>query len=161
MKPYRTGPGIVKLILLCVVTAFFTNCVLADEEMPSYPEVGVVLGGILQPSIGYWWGRKGIRVSGMYLDKDKKEFHLNFGYILSDSKKTQRSINLLTSRVVGSDPGADYNYGATGIAYSQNYKGFFFALGLGWPWKDDIGNLSDDPVIPVGYLGYIHRFRPD
>ena len=95
----------------------------------------------------------------MYLNDEKKEFHFNIGYALSDTEKLQRSVNLLTSFVVGSDPGADYDYAATGIAYAINYNGFFIELGIGWPWKDDIGNLDDDPVVPIGYLGYVHRFR--
>ena len=69
--------------------------------------------------------------------------------------KTQHSINLLTSWIAGSDPGADYRYGATGIAYSLNYRGIFLELGLAMPWRDDIGNLANDPVVPCGYLGYI------
>lgn len=95
----------------------------------------------------------------MYLNEDHNEYHLNFGYALSDSKKVQHGINLLTSWVVGSDPGADYDYAATGIAYSLNYNGFFLELGLGHAWRGDIGNLSNDPIIPVGYWGYIYRFR--
>ena len=61
----------------------------------------------------------------------------------------------------GSDPGADYRYGATGMAYGLNYRGFFLELGLAWPWRDDLGNLADDSVVPCGYLGYMHRFRPE
>lgn len=94
------------------------------------------------------------------LYKDHHEFHLNIGYKLYDSDKAQHSVNLLTSRVAGSDPGADYRYWATGVAYGVNYRGFFLEIGLARPWKDDLGNLDDDPVIPCGYLGYLYRFRP-
>lgn len=96
----------------------------------------------------------------MYLNKDHHEYHLNFGYQLRDSGRVQHSINLLTSWVAGSDPGADYRYGATGIAYSLNYRGVFLEIGLARPWRDDLGNLADDFVIPCGYWGYVHRFRP-
>jgi hypothetical protein len=97
----------------------------------------------------------------MYVSKNEHEFHLNLGYAFADSAKVQQSINLLTSWMVGSDPGADYRYGATGIAYSLNYRGFFVEIGLALPWRDDLGNLADDPVVPCGYLGYIYRFRPE
>jgi hypothetical protein len=97
----------------------------------------------------------------LYINKDYRSFHLNVGYAFYDSKKLQQSINLLTSWVVGSDPGVDYRYAATGIAYSLNYRGLFFEIGLARPWRDDLGNLADDPVIPCGYCGYIYRFRPE
>ncbi len=62
----------------------------------------------------------------------------------------QHTINLLTSRVVGSAPGADYSYSATGIAYGENYKGLFLEMGLAIPWQDDLGNLEGEPLIPCG-----------
>jgi hypothetical protein len=149
------------LSVLAVLSILEPDYISAGEkDQLSYLELGVTTSTlIIQPSIGYWWGRKGVRFTGMYLKKDQNELHLNIGYALYDSKKTQHSINLLTSRVAGSDPGADYKYWATGIAYSLNYRGFFFELGLAWPWKDYLGNLSDDPIVPCGYFGYIYRFR--
>lgn len=127
----------------------------------SYPELGITTSlYIVHPSFGYWFGKTGIRFTGMYLTEDKYEFHLNFGYALYDTDKTQHTINLLSSCVSASDPGADYRYTATGLAYGINYRGFFLELGLAYPLRDDIGNL-DDPVIPCGYMGYIHRFRTD
>jgi hypothetical protein len=133
----------------------------ADESEPlSYPELGITKSLLFHPSIGYWWGRIGLRLTGMYLNKDHHEFHVNLGYAFSDSAHVQQSINLLTSWVAGSDPGADYRYGAIGIAYSLNYRGIFVEIGLARPWRDDLGNLADDPVVPCGYWGYIYRFRP-
>ena len=147
---------------LAVLTILWANNIRAEEEEKlSYLELGITVGLIVHPGVGYWWGRKGIRLSGMYLNEEHYECHLNFAYALSDSGKVQQSINLLTSRVVGSDPGADYNYTATGVAYSVNYHGFFLEIGLGRPWRDDIGNLADDPLIPVGYWGYLYRFKPN
>ena len=132
-----------------------------EKDQLSYPELGITTSFLLiHPSIGHWWGRTGLRLTGMYVNKDHHEFHLNIGYAFSDSAKVQQSINLLTSWVAGSDPGADYRYGATGIAYSLNYRGFFLEIGLARPWRDDIGNLAHDPVVPCGYWGYIYRFRP-
>jgi hypothetical protein len=148
----------------CVaVSMLWTIAIKADEnDHLSYPELGITTSGLLiHPSIGYWWDRIGLRVTGMYINKDHHEFHLNIGYAFSDSATVQQSINLLTSWVAGSDPGADYRYGATGIAYSLNYRGFFFEIGLARPWRDDLGNLAHDPVVPCGYWGYIHRFRPE
>jgi hypothetical protein len=127
----------------------------------SYPELGVTKSLFFHPSAGYWLGRAGLRVTGIYLNKDRHEFHLNIGCAFHDSAKVQQSINLITSRVVGSDPGADYRYWATGVAYSLNYRGFFIEIGLARPWRDDLGNLENDPVVPCGYWGYIHRFRPE
>ena len=133
-----------------------------EEDQLSYPELGITTSFlIVHPSIGYWWGQTGVRFTGMYFNKDAQEFHLNIGYALYDSKRVQHSINLLTSWVVGSDPGADYQYGATGIAYGLNYRGLFLEIGLARPWRDDLGNLANDPVVPCGYFGYIYRFRPE
>ena len=141
------------------VLMLWTITIKADEiDHLSYPEVGITTSG---PSIGYWWDRTGVRVTGLYLNTDHHEFHLNLGYAFADSATVQQSLNLLTSWVVGSDPGADYRYGATGIAYSLNYRGFFVEIGLARPWRDDLGNLAHDPVVPCGYWGYIHRFRPE
>jgi hypothetical protein len=150
------------LFAFAAVSMLWASAIWADEnDHLSYPELGITKSLLFHPSIGYWWGRTGVRVTGMYVDKDHHEFHLNIGYAFRDSAKVQQSINLLTSWVVGSDPGADYRYGATGIAYSLNYRGFFFELGLARPWRDDLGNLAHDPVVPCGYWGYIYRFRPD
>jgi hypothetical protein len=151
-------------ILACMALLIpCTGYVRANEtDQKSYPEVGITATSlIIHPSIGYWFGRIGTRFTGMYLNRDHHEFHFNIGYRLHDTKKTQQSINLLTSWIAGSDPGADYKYGATGIAYGFSYRGLFFELGLAIPWRDDIGNLANDPVVPCGYLGYMYRFRPE
>lgn len=95
----------------------------------------------------------------MYFKNDLYEFHFNIGYAFYDTEKLQQSVNLLTSRVRGKDPGANYNYAATGVAYGVNYRGFFLEFGMAVPWRDDIGNLVTDPVVPCGYFGYIYRFR--
>ncbi len=160
MKKYTFTGCMKRICLLFTVATLCISYAKGDQKSNSYPELGVTLGAIPHLSMGYWWERKGVRVSGMYLNKKRNEFHLNLGYAHVETKRVQRSINVLTSWVVGSDPGADYEYAATGIAYGINYKGFFLELGLGIPWKDDIGNLEGDLVIPIGYLGYIHRFGP-
>ena len=146
-----------------VVLILWSSRIWAEENDPlSYPELGLTSSMIIiHPSAGYWWGRTGLRFTGMYLANDQHVFHLNVGYRLYDSKKVQHSINLLTSWVVGSDPGADYRYGATGIAYSINFRGIFVEIGLARPWRDELGNLANDPVVPCGYWGYIYRFRPE
>ncbi len=153
----------VALSALVVLLILWPSYIRAeDKDDVSYPEVGITTSTlIVHPSLGYWWGKTGLRFSGMYLNNDHHEFHLNIGYELYDSDKVQHSINLLTSWISGSDPGADYRYGATGIAYSLNYRGFFLEIGLARPWRDDLGNLADDPIVPCGYWGYIYRFRPE
>ena len=153
----------IALSAFALSSTLWATCLSAEEKVQlSYPELGITTSTlIVHPSIGYWWGRTGLRFTGMYLNKDHHEFHLNIGYWLYDSEKVQHSINLLTSWVAGRDPGADYKYGATGIAYSLNYKGFFLEIGLARPWRDDLGNLSNDPIVPCGYWGYIYRFRPE
>ncbi|MCI5141323.1 MAG: hypothetical protein D3909_06265 [Candidatus Electrothrix sp. ATG1] len=151
-------------VALSVAVLLFGVSYLHAEEKKhlSYPELGITTSSLLiQPSIGYWWNRIGLRMSGMYLKEDQHEFHLNIAYAFSASENLQQSINLLTSRVAGSDPGADYKYWATGIAYGLNYRGFFLELGLALPWEDELGNLADDPVIPCGYIGYLYRFRTE
>lgn len=95
----------------------------------------------------------------MYLDREHYEYDFNIGYELADTQKVQHSINLLTSWVATRDPGADYRYAASGIAYGVNYHGIFAELGLAVPWRDEIGNLANEPVVPCGYFGYIHRFN--
>ena len=129
----------IALSAFAVLSILWTSYIRAEEkDQLSYPELGITTSSlIIHPSIGYWWGRIGLRFTGMYLNKDHHEFHLNIGYGLYDSEKVQHSINLLTSWVAGSDPGADYRYGATGIAYSLNYRGVFFEIGLARPWRDD------------------------
>ena len=153
-----------RLALLAFAVLAVLGNVYAETEgndQMSYPELGITASSlIIHPSIGYWWDQIGFRFSGMYLNSDHHEFHFNLGYGFYETEKVQHSINLLTSWVVGSDPGADYKYGATGIAYSLNYRGLFLEIGLAHPWRDDIGNLANDPVVPCGYFGYIYRFRP-
>jgi len=151
-----------RILVPAVLSVLWTGRVAAEEgDQLSYPELGITTSSlIVHPSVGYWWGRTGLRLTGMYLNEDHHEYHLNIGYVLRESERTQHSINLLTSWVAGSDPGADYKYGATGVAYSLNYRGFFLELGLAVPWRDDLGNLAGDPVVPCGYWGYVHRFRP-
>lgn len=148
-------------IVIATLFIFWTSILSAEEKNHlSYPELGITTSfQLIHPSIGYWWNHAGLRLNGMYANRDLYEFHLNIGYGLYDTETVQHSINLLTSWIAGSDPGADYKYAATGIAYSLNYKGLFFELGLARPWRDDLGNLANDLVVPCGYLGYIYRFR--
>ena len=149
----------ITFLFFTVALIFGSNSIKADDsEYPSHMELGILASLYAHPSIGYWWGQYGLRFSGINHGRDEHEYHLNIGYVLSNINNIQHSINLITSRVVGSDPGADYNFNATGIAYGINYKGFFFELGLAIPWNDKIGNLENDPVVPAGYFGYIHRF---
>ena len=155
-----TRMAIIAYTVLLILCAGSVRAKETDHK--SYPELGITATSlIIHPSIGYWFGRIGTRFTGMYLSEDHHEFHFNIGYRLHDTDRTQHSINLLTSWIAGSDPGADYKYGATGIAYGFNYRGIFLELGLALPWRDDIGNLAGDPVVPCGYLGYMHRFRPE
>ncbi len=152
----------IKIVLssFAVLVLFCANHIMAEEKyQQSYPEFGITKSLLIQPSIGYWWDRAGLRFSGIYLNEEQNEFHLNIGYKLVDSEKVQHCINLLTSWVAGSDLGADYKYGATGITYSLNYRGLFLEIGLALPWRDFLGNLENDLVVPCGYWGYIYRFR--
>jgi len=144
------------------VSILWTSGTRAEEkDQPSYPELGITASSLLlHPSIGYWFGRTGVRFTGMYLNKDQNEFHFNVGYRIFDTAKVQHGVNLLTSWVTGSDPGADYRYCSTGIAYSLNYRGIFLEIGLARSWRDEVGNLANNPVVPCGYWGYIYRFRP-
>lgn len=148
------------VFIICVLVPLWPGYGNAEEsDAQSYWELGVTASSLIHPSIGYWWDRKGVRLTGMYLDKHHYEYHFNIGYEIKDSDNIQHSLNLLTSWVVASDPGADYKYAATGVAYGLNYKGYFLEIGLAVPWRDELGNLSDNPVVPCGYWGYIHRFN--
>jgi len=135
---------------------------LRDLKEASYPELGLTISGI---NLGYWHKRTGLRLSHYYLNETRNEMMLNLGYKLSDNEKTQKSINLLAGRFVGSDPGADYDYAYVGIAYGLNfsilgYRGFFFELGMAKVLQDNLGNLADDPFVPCANIGYIYRFTP-
>lgn len=147
--------------IMATLSILSTSILSAEDQAHlSYPELGLTTSfSLVHPSIGYWWDHTGLRLTGMYVNRDLYEFHLNIGYGLYDTQTVQHSVNLLTSWVAESDPGADYRYAATGIAYSLNYKGFFVEIGLARPWRDDLGNLANDPVVPCGYCGYIYRFR--
>lgn len=133
-----------------------------DLEEASYPELGLTSYGI---NLGYWHKRTGLRLSHYYLNETRNGMRLNLGYKLSDSEKTQKSINLLAGRYVGSDPGADYDFAYLGIAYGLNfsilgYRGFFIELGIAKVLQDNLGNLADDPFVPCTNIGYIYRFTP-
>ena len=135
---------------------------LRDLKEVSYPELGLTSYGI---NLGYWNKRTGLRLSHYYLNETRNGMMLNLGYKLSDNEKTQKSINLLAGRYVGSDPGADYDFAYVGIAYGLNfsiigYRGFFFELGMAKVLQDNLGNLADDPFIPCANIGYIYRFTP-
>jgi hypothetical protein len=157
--------------ILCGSTHTWADRVYEENESRdlkevSYPEVGLTTSSLLiSPNLGYWFGQMGVRFSGMYLGEDHNEAHLNWGYKWSDTAMTQHSINLLMGKIVGSDPGADYDYTYLGVAYSLNftvkgYRGFFIALGMAKVLDDNLGNLADDPFVPCGSLGYMYRFTP-
>jgi len=135
---------------------------LKDLKEASYTELGLTISGI---NLGYWHKRTGLRLSHYYLNETRNEMMLNLGYKLSDNEKTQKSINLLAGRLVGSDPGADYDYAYVGIAYGLNfsilgYRGFYIELGIAKVLQDNLGNLADDPFVPCANIGYIYRFTP-
>jgi hypothetical protein len=142
-----------------------------DKEQPkdlrqeSYAEFGLVLTNIINPAFGYYFGKYGIRVAGMYLKKDRNELHINLGYKIKDNKSKQRSINILLSKVKGYDPGTDYDFTSLGVAYSWNtlfgIQGLFAELGLAKVLQDNLGNVKDEPFVPCGYIGYIYRFIPN
>ena len=148
------------LLVFATLMPLWSYAAGADEKIrTAYMEVGIAASMLLKPAFGYWYDGIGVRFSGMYLDKDHQELDVNIGHVICDSKNLQQTINLLTSWVVGSDPGADYKYAATGIAYGLNYRGFYVELGLAVPWRDDLGNLANNPIIPIGSWGYIYRFN--
>ena len=136
---------------------------LKDLKNISYPEIGLSASPLL--IFGYWFGPIGIRLSGIYRNENYNEAHLNLGYKFSDNEKTQKSINLLSGSIIGSDRGADYNYTYLGVAYGLNfsikqYRGFFIEIGMAKVLHDHLGNLKDDPFVPCGTFGYIYRFTP-
>jgi len=141
---------------------FYKRSNLRDLKETSYPELGLTTSGI---NLGYWHNRTGLRLSHYYLNETRNEMMLNIGYKLSDNEKTQKSINLLAGRLVGSDPGADYDYAYVGIAYGLSfsilgYRGFFLEIGMAKVLQDNLGNLADDPFVPCANIGYIYRFTP-
>ena len=91
---------------------------LRDLKETSFPELGLTSYGI---NLGYWHKRTGLRLSHYYLNETRNGMMLNLGYKLSDNQKTQKCINLLAGRYVGSDPGADYDFTYVGISYGLNF----------------------------------------
>lgn len=158
----RLSPGTViarTFLWLCVLAGAMPALSGAEVSTPT-PELGVVLsGGLLNLTLGLWYGPVGIRVSGMYWRSDAHQFTLSLGYALSDTPTFHHCIGLTTSRVAHEDPGARYRYWATGLSYSVTYRGVFLELGLLHPWNDEVGNLQNTPVVPHGAIGYLHRFR--
>lgn len=151
--------------LLCGMSSIGANekGTRRDLKKASYPELGLTTAGI---NLGYWYNRTGLRLSQFYLSETRNHMMLNIGYKLSDTPKTQHSINLLAGRYVGSDPGADYDYAYAGIAYGLNFsilgcRGFFGELGLAKVLQDNLGNLADDPFVPCANIGFIYRFTPN
>ena len=133
-----------------------------DLKQVSYPELGWTSYGI---TLGYWHKRIGLRLANYYFDEDSNGMRINLGYKLSDNEKTQQSLNLVTGRFVGSDPGADYDFAYAGITYGINFSilrfsGLFFEIGLGNVLQDNLGNVADDPVVPCANIGYLYRFTP-
>jgi hypothetical protein len=162
--------SILPAIIACVF--FWTSEAWADDinkksnmkdlKGASYPELGLTTSGI---NLGYWHKRFGLRLSHYYLNETRNGMMLNIGYKLSEDEKTQKSINLLAMRYVGSDPGADYDFAYLGIAYGLNfsilgYRGFFIELGIAKVLQDNLGNIADDPFVPCSSIGYIYRFIP-
>ncbi|MHA7880860.1 MAG: hypothetical protein ACX931_13780 [Saccharospirillum sp.] len=45
-----------KACLMTFVALIWVSDARAERVSHSYPEVGITLGGILFPSVGYWWG---------------------------------------------------------------------------------------------------------
>ncbi len=130
-----------------------------DLQKASYPELGITTAGI---NLGYWFNRYGFRLSQYYLNNTHNRMTFNIGYKLSDNEKTQKSINILAGKYMGSDPGADYDYAYAGIAYGLNFSilgfhGLFLEIGIAKVLEDNLGNLDDDPFVPCGHFGYIHR----
>ncbi|MFC1619664.1 hypothetical protein ACFL45_06935 [Candidatus Neomarinimicrobiota bacterium] len=156
--------------LIPVAAVLYSGEAVAEEEsrdlkFESYPELGILLSPpIVSPAFGYWFGPYGVRISGMYVEEDLYEFHLNLAYKRLDNEKKQRSINILLSRIEGSDPGADYDYTSLGVAYSWNsllgVRGLFAELGMAKVIQDNLGNVIDEFLVPCVHIGYIHRFTP-
>lgn len=148
-------------LFLSLILLLWGQPVSGEDEL-SYPEAGLTFSGLLvQPTFGWWFGRAGIRAGGMFYGSDNYRYFFNLAWAFFDKPNLQQSVNILTSHTVGSDPGADYDFWSTGIAYGINFYGFFLELGIGIPWRDNLGNVKDDPVVPCGCLGYLYQFRTD
>lgn len=131
-----------------------------DGRTISYPEMGVTTGAAyLNLNFGYWHKRMGLRVAGGYLGADRNGLRLNLGYKLRDSETRLDTLNIVLGNYVGRDPGARYDYAYIGLTYGLNYRGWYAELGLAKDVRDRIGNLRNDPILPCGTVGYLHRFR--
>jgi hypothetical protein len=82
-------------------SAAVTEEVSRDLKHESYPELGLLFSlPIISPAFGYWFGPYGVRVSGMYLEEDLNEFHLNLGYKRLDNERKQRRRDLMKEPIM-------------------------------------------------------------
>ena len=128
----------------------------------SYVEAGLWLNPFTyaNPLLGVWLGHLGVHVSGSYLASDRYDMFADVGLKFVDNGRWRHAVHVIVGQTRGSDPGADYDYAYAGLAYELNFRGLFIELGLGKDFVDRLGNLEDDPVIPVGtLLGYAYQFR--
>ncbi|MEO1259947.1 MAG: hypothetical protein AAFZ15_14230 [Bacteroidota bacterium] len=137
----------------------------------SYTELGLTYGlpGILNFNIGHWFGRTGVRVSGMYYGEDFAGIQLHVGYKLSDNNRQRHSVGFSYGRM-GSlaneggglgYAGLVYNYTGPALAIKRRHHAFFAEIGYGRYFET--GNEGADGVAsfgPILQVGFLHRFVP-
>lgn len=134
------------------ITKEFFEEIPKDLMKESYTELGVNLGtpAGLNLALGNWFGRFGVRASGMVYGRKLNGIQGNLGFKLSDN--INRSDVL--AAIFGSLNIEKDNWSYFGLVYELNLSGFFFHAGL----TAGSGSFST-PQLAV-QLGYMHRFLP-
>jgi len=126
---------ILKVQCFLFISFYINNMVQAqDESEPkefkkkSYFEVGIIAGtpAFINALNGFYIDPVGLRLSGMYLNKNTNGVQLNLEYKLSENIKTRHNLGIAIGK--SQDSGCDYYY--LGPVYDFYYKSFFLETGV-------------------------------
>ena len=134
----------------------------------SYAEIGITYGlpGIVNFNFGQWFGRTGIRLSGMFYNENFAGMELHVGYKLVDNNRQRHSIGLSYGRSgsLVDDGGIGYagivyNYTGPPLSIRKKHHGWFAAIGYGrYFGTGGEASANDGSFGPILQLGYMHRF---
>lgn len=134
----------------------------------SYAEIGLTYGlpGIINFNVGHWFGRTGVRFSGMFYNEHFAGMELHVGYKLFDNNRQRNSIGFSYGRL-GSTvddggigyAGLVYNYTGPPLAIRKRHHGWFVAVGYGRYFQTGNESFRDNGSFgPILQIGYMHRF---
>ena len=129
----------------------------AENESRLYPEAGIVFltPAFINALAGIWYEPVGIRISGMYSDKERKGIQVNSVVRLGGRNKVRHCAGIAAG--LSGDPGCEYYY--AGPVYDLYYGNFFLEAGISKILHVIRGDFSDLPFWVILQAGYVHRFR--